>query len=302
MGYGVIGNTGDSGSSVLGSSPGTPALARGLAPQAIRRKTRRSVRFLSVARPLTSGQASVTAPLCSGLARRPLKAVARVRIPSGLQRSKARSPSDRAFASSMRWPRRSRGVNRGLGARGALRLLGQPPQRESTGSTMHRADDHRPHRLGSRSVGRQRLTSRSTSATPAIASRVAREVRGRAGEARRPAPARPRRSGPRRPPGAVRLRRAHPRSATNFGPTSTLHRAVVARGPGSALRARPRAGRAATVGEPRAPSRIARTPAIPTPPCSTRARTRRTRSTCCGPYSARVRLVASPGMRSPSRR
>ena len=90
MGYGVIGNTGDSGSSVLGSSPGTPALVLGLRPGAIRRNSCRSVRFFSVARRLAR-QAKVTAPLCSGLARRPLKAVARVRIPSGLPSTKARS-------------------------------------------------------------------------------------------------------------------------------------------------------------------------------------------------------------------
>ena len=61
LGYGVIGSPTDSGSVSLGSSPGTPA--------------KRRVLGLNFAR----------APLCSGLARRPLKAVARVRIPSGLQ-------------------------------------------------------------------------------------------------------------------------------------------------------------------------------------------------------------------------
>src|SRR4051812_27461147 len=61
MGYGVIGSPADSGSASLGSSPGTPALLVALAV------------------------AGRMAPLCSGLARRPLKAVARVRIPSGLQ-------------------------------------------------------------------------------------------------------------------------------------------------------------------------------------------------------------------------
>ena len=62
LGYGVIGSPTDSGSVSLGSSPGTPA--------------KRRVLGLNFAR----------APLCSGLARRPLKAVARVRIPSGLQK------------------------------------------------------------------------------------------------------------------------------------------------------------------------------------------------------------------------
>src|ERR671918_486257 len=69
VGYGVIGSTTDSGSVSLGSSPGTPA------------------RFGLSRRPpveLPPRYFTVTAPLCSGLARRPLKAVARVRIPSGL--------------------------------------------------------------------------------------------------------------------------------------------------------------------------------------------------------------------------
>src|SRR5205807_7961745 len=54
MGYGVIGSPTDSGSVSLGSSPGTPAPA-------------------------------VLAPSSSGLGRRPLKAVAPVRIRSGLR-------------------------------------------------------------------------------------------------------------------------------------------------------------------------------------------------------------------------
>ena len=72
MGYGVIGSTTDSGSVSLGSSPGTPA------------------RFGLPRRPpvrLPPRYFTVMAPLCSGLARRPLKAVARVRIPSGLRQS-----------------------------------------------------------------------------------------------------------------------------------------------------------------------------------------------------------------------
>ena len=73
MGYGVIGSPAGSGPVSLGSSPSTPAVAVRRVPVA----AGRLLRFL--------------APLCSGLARRPLKAVARVRIPSGLQR---RDPSD----------------------------------------------------------------------------------------------------------------------------------------------------------------------------------------------------------------
>lgn len=62
MGYGVIGSPADSGSASLGSSPGTPAPpCRAL------------------------GSDTPRAPSSSGLGRRPLKAVARVRIPSGLQ-------------------------------------------------------------------------------------------------------------------------------------------------------------------------------------------------------------------------
>ena len=52
MGYGVIGNTGDSGSSVLGSSPGTPALVLGLAAGGDSENSPPSVRFFSVARRL----------------------------------------------------------------------------------------------------------------------------------------------------------------------------------------------------------------------------------------------------------
>ena len=72
MGYGVIGSPPDSGSVSLGSSPSTPA-------QRIRLSCAGLVIFTS------SLRATARAPLCSGLARRPLKAVARVRIPSGLQ-------------------------------------------------------------------------------------------------------------------------------------------------------------------------------------------------------------------------
>ena len=90
MGYGVIGNTGDSGSSVLGSSPGTPALVLGLAAGGDSEKFPPFGKVLLRCPPPSRGGQEVTAPLCSGLARRPLKAVARVRIPSGLPRRKAR--------------------------------------------------------------------------------------------------------------------------------------------------------------------------------------------------------------------
>src|SRR5262245_63555668 len=73
MGYGVIGSPTDSGSVSLGSSPGTPAPVGA------------QLDWVPICGP------SHTAPLCSGLARRPLKAVAPVRIRSGLQHS---NPSD----------------------------------------------------------------------------------------------------------------------------------------------------------------------------------------------------------------
>src|SRR4051812_26077702 len=67
MGYGVIGSPTVSGSVSLGSSPGTPAHDR---------------------RERIVGQLHLTrAPSSSGLGRRPLTAVARVRIPSGLRLS-----------------------------------------------------------------------------------------------------------------------------------------------------------------------------------------------------------------------
>ena len=71
VGYGVIGSPADSGSVSLGSSPGTPA------------------KLLQRAGSVVPNR--IAAPLCSGLARRPLKAVARVRIPSGLQTRNPRS-------------------------------------------------------------------------------------------------------------------------------------------------------------------------------------------------------------------
>jgi hypothetical protein len=88
VGYGVIGSTTDSGSVSLGSSPGTPAreprhpgaripssntekhCGRSTTPAAQKNK-KLPRKFL--------------APSSSGLGRRPLKAVARVQIPSGLR-------------------------------------------------------------------------------------------------------------------------------------------------------------------------------------------------------------------------
>src|SRR5215203_6276219 len=78
MGYGVIGSPTDSGSVSLGSSPSTPATE-----VPIRWKGLRIGRLPGPDR-CTHLVGPAVAPLCSGLARRPLKAVARVRIPSGL--------------------------------------------------------------------------------------------------------------------------------------------------------------------------------------------------------------------------
>jgi hypothetical protein len=80
MGYGVIGSPTDSGSVSLGSSPGTPATM----PRWQRCWT--LVEFRSVA----NATSEVLAPSSSGLGRRPLKAVAWVRIPSGLHRATPR--------------------------------------------------------------------------------------------------------------------------------------------------------------------------------------------------------------------
>jgi hypothetical protein len=73
LGYGVIGSTTDSGSVSLGSSPGTPAETL----------QKRSDKLKTGAIP--------RAPSSSGLGRRPLKAVARVQIPSGLREWRAMS-------------------------------------------------------------------------------------------------------------------------------------------------------------------------------------------------------------------
>jgi hypothetical protein len=72
LGYGVIGSPTDSGSVSLGSSPGTPA-------PTFRRRC-------CIVRNLRKQVQEVLAPSSSGPGRRPLKAVARVRIPSGLHR------------------------------------------------------------------------------------------------------------------------------------------------------------------------------------------------------------------------
>ena len=68
MGYGVIGNTTVSGSVILGSSPGIPALHR--------------------IYPVSQGKTWRTAPSYSGLVLRPLTAATRVRIPLGSQISR----------------------------------------------------------------------------------------------------------------------------------------------------------------------------------------------------------------------
>ena len=97
MGYGVIGSTTDSGSVSLGSSPCTPALIARLFEVGRDSETSRLTGMVSSAaeEQKSDSGAPARAPLCSGLARRPLKAVARVRIPSGLLMCD-RSPSCRA--------------------------------------------------------------------------------------------------------------------------------------------------------------------------------------------------------------
>ena len=87
MGYGVIGSPTDSGSVSLGSSPGTPAQP---VPQGRWCWTSGKSSASSFQRERSN---EVLAPSSSGLGRRPLKAVARVRIPSGLQRFRERSSS-----------------------------------------------------------------------------------------------------------------------------------------------------------------------------------------------------------------
>lgn len=79
MGYGVIGNTADSGSVVLGSSPSTPARS---GPSGQDLEQHSSTARVSLR---CSPEQHCKPPLCSGLARRPLKAVAPVRIRSGVQ-------------------------------------------------------------------------------------------------------------------------------------------------------------------------------------------------------------------------
>src|SRR3712207_1433193 len=103
MGYGVIGSPTDSGSVSLGSSPGTPARpspARG-------GRAGHLIQFSTVVR--YGRRKQVLAPSSSGLGRRPLKAVARVRIPSGLHERTTRVTSVTRVVSCTpfvrRWPR-----------------------------------------------------------------------------------------------------------------------------------------------------------------------------------------------------
>ena len=99
MGYGVIGNTAVSGSAILGSSPGTPATL------ATHERLGRH-RLAELCWQL----GSVLAPSSSGLGRRPLTAVAWVRIPSGLPtvlRGRRNSRFAGLFASACRGRRRS---------------------------------------------------------------------------------------------------------------------------------------------------------------------------------------------------
>ena len=140
MGYGVIGSPTVSGSVSLGSSPGTPArkhhllrsrplhrtapsssgpgrrpltaVARVRIPSGLRAReppahpaggSRRSGPPDGVAR--IAWQTGRTAPSSSGPGRRPLTAVARVRIPSGLHRARAPGPSGRGLSPfRAEWP------------------------------------------------------------------------------------------------------------------------------------------------------------------------------------------------------
>src|SRR5262245_20094764 len=83
MGYGVIGSPADSGSASLGSSPGTPATDDTIGGWLCVATSR--VASWSPLKQYENSIISVSlAPSSSGLGRRPLKAVAWVRIPSGL--------------------------------------------------------------------------------------------------------------------------------------------------------------------------------------------------------------------------
>src|SRR3954469_18964723 len=81
MGYGVIGSPAVSGTASLGSSPGTPARQHHRLTYSV-------------------GQHHRTAPSSSGPGRRPLTAVARVRIPSGLRTESPRPSRPGALAVS----------------------------------------------------------------------------------------------------------------------------------------------------------------------------------------------------------
>ncbi len=88
--YGVIGSTTGSGPVSLGSSPSRPAILARSAPDrpTIWPGRSRIARVPQVVSGLPGGGADSTPPLCSGLARRPLTAVAPVRIRSGVQSPK----------------------------------------------------------------------------------------------------------------------------------------------------------------------------------------------------------------------
>src|SRR5664279_4230216 len=92
LGYGVIGNTADSGSAILGSSPSTPADLSliGTLSDVLESVLGRPLGRVASSNGMTPRRlvvpTSSRAPSSSGLGRRPLTAVARVRIPSGLRR------------------------------------------------------------------------------------------------------------------------------------------------------------------------------------------------------------------------
>ena len=259
MGYGVIGNTGDSGSSVLGSSPGTPALVLGLAAGGDSEKFPPFGKVLLRCPPPPSGQATVTAPLCSGLARRPLKAVARVRIPSGLHQSRRPGPPGPGLR---RRPGDRMRVRGRAQARWAL-TASWATRRRATQHRVdhHRADDDRVHRLLRASLGAQRhveVDRRPRRASPRRSG--AADPGAGATPAARAAPHRGRQRAHGR---RVGRRPCQPRSRHERRPL-VAHRSV---GPGVGMRAGrhaeqvvPRRRRAASA------SRMARTPAMPTPP------------------------------------
>ena len=138
MGYGVIGNTRDSDSLILGSSPSTPAgcVSDHGAAQAAGRVTFPSGLRQVLLSPECFCAAISRAPSSSGLGRRPLTAVARVRIPSGLQQDHPGSATARSgiFLSS----------GKALGVR--LHSRAVRASAASTRSPAHRAPGRRPIR------------------------------------------------------------------------------------------------------------------------------------------------------------